>query len=95
MAILRMFCVHDVKAEAFAKPFAVPTRGIAIRAFADQVNNPDSDLHKHPEDYTLFQIGEFDESTGMIQPQAPESLGSAVQYLEVVVPSSPALAEVH
>lgn len=77
----RMYSVFDQKAEAYARPFCAPSRGMAVRSFADEVNREDSDFGKHAEDYFLFELGEFDERTGVLKPHEPlVSLGCAVTY---------------
>lgn len=79
----QIFSVYDSKAEAFNTPMFVPSKGQAIRAFSDQVNETGSELNKHPEDYTLFCIGEFDSDTGTITPlSTPSSLGLAQEYIK-------------
>ena len=60
---LEIFTIYDAKAESYTTPFFQPKFGIAERLFSDEVNNPESNLHKHPEDYTLFNIGTFDQDT--------------------------------
>lgn len=58
--------VRDGATGLFGQPFFVTARGQAVRAFSDEVNRraPDNDLNKHPEDFELFCLGEFDESSG-------------------------------
>lgn len=56
--------VRDSAVNAFIRPFYVPAVGAAIRGFSDEVNRKDSEMHKHPEDYELFELGVFDEDTG-------------------------------
>lgn len=80
--MLKVFAVHDSKAEAFLRPFTTLTRGQAIRGFSDAVNDKGHEFNKHPDDYTLFQIGEFDEQSGILVAGTPETLGNAIQFLE-------------
>lgn len=62
-----MFSVYDKKVEAFSRPFVAPTYGAAERGFRDAANDPQSEVSKHPEDYSLMCVGWFDESTGQIE----------------------------
>lgn len=73
----KMFSVFDSKAVVFGLPIFVPTKGAAIRSFSDVANDPKSSIGKHPEDYSLFYLGEFDDSTGSFHPVLPESLLTA------------------
>lgn len=64
-----LFGVKDQKAGCF--PFEVMsgvTRDVAERAFGDAVNNPETPFFHHPEDYSLWQLGEFDPASGIIYP---------------------------
>nr|QJB20144.1 MAG: nonstructural protein [Microvirus sp.] len=58
--------VRDGATGLFGQPWFVVARGQAIRAFTDEVNRKpgDTDLAKHPEDFELFAVAEFDETTG-------------------------------
>lgn len=58
--------VFDAAADAYARPMFVPSRGLAVRSFTDEVNraSPDNIMHQHPEDFSLFCLGTFDDCTG-------------------------------
>lgn len=58
--------VRDSATGLFGQPFFVTARGQAVRAFTDEVNRPapDNDLNKHPEDFELYCVAEFDEASG-------------------------------
>ena len=64
----KLFTLYDIKSETYTAPTVNPTRAQAIRSFGDAVNNKNqpSVLTDHPEDFTLFEIGEFDIRTGQI-----------------------------
>lgn len=72
--------VRDKKAEAFHPPYAVPTKGIAIRAFGDALLKGGSDLSAHPEDFDLFQVGEFDQISGRVGVFPPVSICSGLDF---------------
>ncbi len=76
----KIFTVFDSKAEAFNTPFFLAAKGQAVRAFEDEVNSENSEFSKHPEDYTLFCLGEYDSDTGAITPIKLESLGTALEH---------------
>lgn len=82
MSKLMAFSVHDQAAAAFLRPFFTKTRGQAVRGFSDAVNDAKHEFHAHPEDYTLFYIGEFDEDKGELKASVPESLGNALTFME-------------
>ncbi len=75
------FSVYDKAAENYNTPQFFAAKGQAIRAFDDEANREDSPIHKHEEDYTLYQIGEFDDSTGQLVPLTkPVPLGTASDF---------------
>ena len=80
--ILKAFSIYDSKAESYNNPIFVPAMGQATRMFYDQVNDETSPFNKHPEDYTLFYIGEFDMDKGIFLPnETPKSMGLAVEFM--------------
>ena len=78
----KVFAVYDSKAEVYTPPFYMVKTPEAIRAFAYQVNQPGNDFNRFPADYTLFEIGAFDNETGLLTPLGtPKSLGLAQEYI--------------
>lgn len=81
MAKLSVFAVYDSKVQAFASPFFMRAKGEAVRAFQEAVNDPSTSLCKYPEDFSLMELGEYDESTGQFSNcTAPINLGLAAQF---------------
>lgn len=64
--MFKVFAVRDIRADLFFTPYFLPTEGQAIRGFADEISSgkEDSLLCKHPGDFELYYIGEFDETSG-------------------------------
>ena len=80
---MRVFSVYDSKAEAYGAPVFFKTKGEAIRGFTDIVNDGNSMLSKYPGDYTLFELGSFDEETAKFDLHAsPVSLGVALEFVK-------------
>lgn len=76
--------VMDVKAKAFMQPIFVNNESLAIRAFGDAVVNPESGISKHPEDYHLYKLAEFDDNTGrFVALDTPDFLSKAVDFIPV------------
>lgn len=75
MAVLLLCSVYDTKVSAFSPPFVCKSRGESIRSFSDACGDDSLPFKKHPADYVLHFIGEFDDQTGrlMIIPN-PERL---------------------
>lgn len=64
--MLKMFVVRDSKSESYAPPFCMRTRGEAVRAWETSCNDGESMMSKYPTDFSLLEIGEFDELTGSV-----------------------------
>lgn len=69
-----LLCVFDLQAQVFGQPLFVPTEGVGLRMIGDEVNRADSALHAHPEDYRVYRLGFFEDSTGQFEgcPVLPE-----------------------
>lgn len=79
--ILLAFSVYDNKAAVWLSPFWVRSAGEATRAFADEARR-DGPIGRHPADYNLFLIGEFDDQTGQLKAGAtPVNFGLASDFL--------------
>lgn len=63
---MKMFAIKDKKAEGFNTPFFQTTFGLAERAFKDACTDEKTSLAKHPEDFSLYYLGDFDQSTGRL-----------------------------
>jgi len=81
--IHKIFSIYDSKAVTYNTPIFLPQEGQAIRIFDDMVNRTDSEIGKHPEDYTLFTLGDFNDETGLITSlNTPKSLGTALEFVK-------------
>ena len=83
---LFVVCVKDRAAEVFNRPFFVPHRNVAIRDFTDEVNRvaADNQLNKHPDDFDLYLLGEFNDNTGEFSISVPQVLVRAKDVLQSV-----------
>lgn len=80
---MKTYVVYDSAAEAYGVPFFIRSKGEAVRGFAQAVKDPQTQINKHPADYTLFEIGEYDEISGEIKPyNAKINLGCAIEYAQ-------------
>lgn len=82
---LRMYSVYDSKALVYGQPMFISSVGSAIRAFTDLCNDPQSIVCKHPTDFVLYEVGEYDDSTGVVFAKSPfVNLGLASDFKKVV-----------
>lgn len=64
---LKVFAIKDSKIEAFKNPIFLNSQGEAIRALTDEVENPQSLFHKYSEDFTLYELGTYDDQTATFE----------------------------
>lgn len=79
-----IIAVYDRQLDAYMRPFTAQSAGQAIRSFSDEVNRTESELNKHPEDYELHKLAEWDENSGKIWAaiEGPEQLAIASNLIE-------------
>lgn len=81
--LMKICAVHDSKVEAFMTPMFFQTLAQAERSFRDAVNAKDSQFGAHPEDYSLFYLGDYDPTSGALGAvDAPVSVALAVNVVE-------------
>ena len=68
MPKLIVLAVRDRAADVFGRPFYVPSLGAGIRSFSDYINSKeDGEMQKHPEDFDLYHLAEFDDESGVFE----------------------------
>ena len=78
---MKMYCINDSKVEAFLHPFFVNAKGEAIRGFTELANDPKTNIGKYASDFTLFELGEFDNATAkFVLHSTPISIGLALEF---------------
>lgn len=65
--ILNAYSIFDSKAANYSPPFFMANHKLAIRSFADIVNDRQTNICRHPEDFSLVFLGSFDDSVGVIE----------------------------
>jgi len=91
--MLKVYAVFDVKAASYGSPMFLASNGIALRTFGEVCLNPESPLHKYPEDFSLYEIGSYDPASGELKTIQPKHLASAAAVISGV--ASPAVAGSH
>lgn len=67
----RIFSVYDKKTEQYGVPFFIVNRSAAIRAVTSSFNDNNM-MSKHPHDFAIYDLGEYDDETGLLSPQSPQ-----------------------
>lgn len=82
---LMVFAVYDEKAAAFAAPFCLTSKGLAVRSFADAVADKNTQLAKHPGEYKLYLLAEYDDNSGaFVSLPQPEFLSCGSEFISEV-----------
>lgn len=72
-----MMAIFDSASAAYLPPFVVATPMMALRQIRDTAaRQPDHDFVRHGDQFTLFQVGWWDNEIGAVTGCAPESFGT-------------------
>lgn len=63
----KLYSIKD-KASGFTQIFVANSKYNALRSFSDAVNGQGTVIAQHPEDFSLYELGEMDQDTGIISP---------------------------
>lgn len=74
---LNSYTIFDSASGAYSRPFFTGADGDAVRQFGDIASDADHPVGKHPEHYSLFRNGSFDDNTGQYNAEKPEHLANA------------------
>ena len=79
--ILKMYSVFDIKSKLYHPPAFCHNPGHATRMFTQQFSKPGSVMHDFPHDFQIFEIGEYDDSSGDIRGEKNPTLICSVADL--------------
>lgn len=77
-----IFSIYDIKAQVYSLPVFEVNRATFMRSFGVACNEPGSPFNSYPDDYQVFEIGEWDSDTGSILPRSKfDFVGVARDFL--------------
>ncbi len=76
---LNAYTIYDVASGVYMRPFFSQADGQATRSFKDIATDADHEIGKHPEDYTLYRIGSFNDTTGKMGGEDLEKLATGLE----------------
>lgn len=80
--IHKIYTVYDSKIEAYLPPFFMQSHAAAIRALSDTMRDDKHPFSMHPEDYTFYYLGEFDDNNCHYElEKTPVSLGVLIELV--------------
>ena len=68
-----VYCIFDAASSTFTAPTIDISDESALRAFQHAIANPESIMNFKPDDFSLYQVGNFDVETGRLEPMVPPS----------------------
>lgn len=79
--ILNVYSLLDTKVSTFSSPFFFHHNGAAIRMCMDAGADLTTHVGRHPADFTLFLLGQFDDQLGTFILGTPVNLGTVLSFL--------------
>lgn len=80
--LLKIYTLHDNKAEVYLQPFYARANGEAIRTFQMLCQDKNHQVGQSPGDFTLLRIGMFDQEKGLVAGlDKHENLGNGLDYI--------------
>lgn len=84
--IYGVFAIFDSAIGAWMPPIYAKNKGDMLRQFSDAVNNRESVLFKHPGDYALYELGNWDDDKCLFDLlNQPVRLGLALEFIKAPV----------
>ena len=80
---LKMYCVYDIKAKVYNRPFYAINEQVMRRMMVTASRDKQTEVAAHPEDFYLYYVGEFDDSTGeIVVPVSPQVEFKVIDIME-------------
>lgn len=75
----KMFVFKDEKSNTYGYPVVVQTRGMFIRDVQDELMKGQAVWARHPQDFAIFEIGDYDLEKGSVELYANKNCLGLVQ----------------
>lgn len=69
--VLKAYTIYDCKALQYHSPWFAVSDGAAVRSFTDLANDTNTNVGRHPRDYSLWCCGTYDDNNGHFTPVIP------------------------
>jgi len=80
---MQIFTVYDKKMETYKNLMEFKNQAVMARDLAEIANNPESTLFKHPTDYEVYKVGEFNQQNGILTTkEKPEFITNITDLME-------------
>lgn len=83
--ILGVYTIFDTACSVADRPMVARSDGELLRVFSDLCVSAEHRFGQHPEHYSLFKIGEFDDTKMFIVPleTGPECLATGIEMVKL------------
>lgn len=79
--LYRAMSLRDHRVGVFHPPHFFRHEGEALRMLENMVNNPESLVYKVPQDFAIYEVGSYDDASGVFEPlKAPRHVAEAAEY---------------
>lgn len=86
--LLRAYTLHDNKALTYSPPFFQHNDALAIRMLTDLVADVNTAPGRHPNDFRMYCVGTYDDSSGGFTPiSPPEHVQDAISLVPPAAPN--------
>lgn len=78
---LNAYTIHDSAPQVYNRPLFAQSDAEAMRTFDDECVRDGSPIAAHPEHYSMWRIGTFDQTTGNLHEENPTCLAKAIDRI--------------
>ncbi len=78
---VQLYAVFDMASGTYEKPFFSTADDLVRREFQNVATAADTPIGKHPKDYSLWRLGNFDDNTGLLKNETNECLCTALEII--------------
>ncbi len=78
---VQVYAIFDSCSGIYEKPFFHTADDVVRREFQDVATTADHPINKHPEHYSLWRLGNFDNLTGKLVEERNECLWTALEAI--------------
>jgi len=86
--ILQCYSIYDIKADIYHVPNFCHNTAHAKRVYAIEIGKSQTVFHQYPEDFRIFHVASYDDSTGIMKPVEPVHYVCEMQELVVKQPGN-------
>jgi activator of HSP90 ATPase len=79
--LINVYTIRDEKVSAYLRPFLAPTHELMRRSIASVLMDGEHEMAKFPRDFTIYEVGVFDDQTGLVNSHTVPKLVNSVESI--------------